>query len=638
MVRDTIATMSTAAGQDAITTTERAAESLGEFLQRHPWPDAWRAFGPTVDHFWTYDVAMPKHAVWPVLTDTSAMNQRLGQPEMKFREENGRLVGSTVRAGMELVWDEVPWQWEHEHSLSNERIYRSGMLRYNRGIFEVHDAGPDRSRVTIYFGGVPRTWLGRLALRYGMLSLRSRFAAVFDELSRAYREQRTPPPPGALPVLGEEPLARLREIESGLVEDGVEPSLATRLTTFVRESDDDAAARIRPRALAVTWGLDAREVIVAFLHATRRGLFVLSWDAVCPHCRGSRAQLLHLGEVPKAAHCDVCDIEFATTDPGVLEITFHVHPSIRPLERRQFCAAEPARKAHIYVQRTIAPKAEITVPTLLDAGRYRLRTRGSKNYVPLDLAADANEQAVSWRIADRSDGTLAKPHPVVRVENPSETEATFVIESRDEDRAALRPADLFAIQDFRDLFSAESIAADVQIDIGRQTILFTDVVGSTRFYEVVGDAAAFAAVRHHFREAYAIVKKHGGVVVKTIGDAVMGAFTDPASAVRASIEMQRYFNGRNPETELRIRITIHSGRCIAVNLNSAIDYFGSTVNLAAKIQAIAGAGEIAFTQPVYDDTAARAAIERESLAVATVPFEMKWTDEKAIPVYRIHVE
>jgi class 3 adenylate cyclase len=617
---------------------ERAATSLTEFLERHPWPAEWLRFGSPVDHFWTYDVPMPKHALWPHLTDTSTMNQRLGQPEMTFREENGRLVGSTVRAGMVMTWDEVPWQWEYEHALTNERIYRGGMLRYNRAIFEVHDEGDDACRVSIYFGGVGRSWLGWLALRYGMASMRDAFGKFFADLASAYRAQRplvTRPPSTPL---SDEVLARIDEIRRGLKDDGIGRGLADRLVAFVRDGDDDALSRIRPRELAAEWKIFDRDVVSAFLHATRRGLFVLTWDTVCPHCRGNRAQLQHLGEVPKAARCDVCEIDFDTTDAASLEVTFHVHPSIRAVEKRQYCAAEPARKPHIFVQRLVPPGETVSLATQLPVGRYRMRTRSGRTYVLLDVRATAEAEEITWRATDGGGERTTGQRPTIRVENPTDAPAMFVIESRDEDRRALRPSDLFALQDFRDLFSAEAIAADVQLDIGKQTILFTDVVGSTRYYEVVGDAAAFAVVRKHFLEAYAIVKRHGGVIVKTIGDAVMGAFTDPASALRASIEIQRFFNGKSEVSPLRLRVTIHAGRCIAVNLNSNIDYFGSTVNLAAKLQAIAGAGEIAFTPDVSEDPGVRELLEAERLPVEEVPFEMKWADERSIVAQRIRVE
>jgi class 3 adenylate cyclase len=111
------------------------------------------------------------------------------------------------------------------------------------------------------------------------------------------------------------------------------------------------------------------------------------------------------------------------------------------------------------------------------------------------------------------------------------------------------------------------------------------------------------------------VKAHDGAVVKTIGDAVMAAFVRPLDALKAAVEMQKYFNGHNPATRLRLRITLNTGSCLAVNLNSNIDYFGNTVNLAAKIQAIAGAGQIGFTHSVLEDPEASAYLKGLGLTI-----------------------
>ena len=121
------------------------------------------------------------------------------------------------------------------------------------------------------------------------------------------------------------------------------------------------------------------------------------------------------------------------------------------------------------------------------------------------------------------------PRPPVVLANTATQEQTYIVEENIEDRDMLRPVDLFNYQEFRDLFSREALAADIQLDVGLQTILFTDIVGSSRYYQDRGDQGAFAAVRKHFVEIYRIVGAHNGAVVKTIGDAAMAAYCDVKS-------------------------------------------------------------------------------------------------------------
>jgi class 3 adenylate cyclase len=130
--------------------------------------------------------------------------------------------------------------------------------------------------------------------------------------------------------------------------------------------------------------------------------------------------------------------------------------------------------------------------------------------------------------------------------------------------------------------------------------LFTDLVGSTRMYRERGDARAFSDVKRHFALVFAAVAREHGAVVKTIGDAVMAAFLSPVDAL-ASAEAMTLDLHADASLGLEMRISMATGSCIAVQLNSGIDYFGQTVNLAAKLQACAGARQIAFEATWLED-------------------------------------
>jgi class 3 adenylate cyclase len=94
------------------------------------------------------------------------------------------------------------------------------------------------------------------------------------------------------------------------------------------------------------------------------------------------------------------------------------------------------------------------------------------------------------------------------------------------------------LQAFRDLFSDQVLRPGDEVGIRRVTLLFSDLRGSTALYDAIGDAAAYRLVRDHFAYLAAIVREHEGTVVKTIGDAVMAAFHDPAEGLKAAIAMQ----------------------------------------------------------------------------------------------------
>src|SRR3546814_11411860 len=76
------------------------------------------------------------------------------------------------------------------------------------------------------------------------------------------------------------------------------------------------------------------------------------------------------------------------------------------------------------------------------------------------------------------------------------------------------------------------------VGIAQVTLMFTDLKGSTALYERIGDARAYHLVREHFAFLAELVREQDGAIVKTVGDAVMAAFADPAAAVRAALAVQ----------------------------------------------------------------------------------------------------
>jgi class 3 adenylate cyclase len=133
-------------------------------------------------------------------------------------------------------------------------------------------------------------------------------------------------------------------------------------------------------------------------------------------------------------------------------------------------------------------------------------------------------------------------------------------------------------------------------------LLFTDIRGSTALYQRIGDLNAFQLVQQHFDLLRETTVRHGGAIVKTIGDAVMAAYPDAARAVGAALEMRgaiERFNAAQPERPVSLKIGLHHGAAIAVTLNDELDYFGQTVNIASRVQEMADAEEIWITEEVW---------------------------------------
>ena len=173
-------------------------------------------------------------------------------------------------------------------------------------------------------------------------------------------------------------------------------------------------------------------------------------------------------------------------------------------------------------------------------------------------------------------------------------------------------------------FGKQSLAPQVAVSLGQQAILFSDIVGSSEMYRAMGDTTAFEKVKIHFEKSFELVRQHKGQVVKTLGDSVMAAFPWTADAIRCAIAMQDWFESE--KSELKIRISMNSGNCLAITLTSGIDYFGDTVNLAAKLQSEAGSGEIILAESM-GTLPFNEIIKDRSLAVEKLNIKASWSKE-----------
>jgi hypothetical protein len=491
------------------------AWTIERMLREHPWPAAY-AEAPRLEWLWAIDVALPPAALWPLVSDLSRLNRALGNPELRFEETGGVRVGRGRYGGLAHEWEEVAWDWVAGQWFAFDRLYRRGAMTALHAIHRLVPAG-DGTRLHVYFGITPR-W------RVVSPALRARFAG----LGRAYRRVvprlaaevvRVPPLAAAPPALAPQAAARLDAAATRLRADGVDGAVIDRLVELVRAGDDLEVHRLQARVLARRWGLADDAVLRGFMFATRAGVLELTWDLVCPHCRGVRASEPRLAAVPTRGGCAACAIEFGTSE--AVEISFRIHPSIRAVPARLYCSAEPSTKPHIELQRALAAGATATVEVDLAPGRYRLRGRGDGPTGTIDVrdrehAGDLDGAPLAWRPSAPPADQPAPPHTALALINDTADARTFILERAAPAELALRPGRVLSDPDFRALFSEDFLGDDVRLAVGEQTLLFTDIVGSTAMYAERGDPAAFTSVRRHFTETFALVAKHRGVVVKPI--------------------------------------------------------------------------------------------------------------------------
>jgi class 3 adenylate cyclase len=524
--------------------------------------------------------------------------------------------------GVRLEWEELPFEWLRPWRFGVLRRYSRGPLVEMRVLTVLEPVGGDATRLTYDVVAVPRGLFGLITtpIQIGFIN-RITFGRTFrryaDEARRREALRASAPPPAPLRA------ARARRAYERMNAEGVEASLASALATHLDTADDLTLARIRPYVLAGLWGLDRRDVLVACLRATRAGVLNLTWDVLCPSCLGAKQRAdtlraLRLGSV----HCDTCQVDFTTDFDSSVELAFHPNPGLRQVVGSPFCVAGPQVTPHVEVQQLLAPGASRSVAPVLTTGRHRLRRLGAAGG-PTFLVAEGGARSATVRVHEAgwegAPSTLA-PDASLSFDNACGREVLVCVERLSWADTAVTAAEVTALREFRDLFSTEILADGAFASVGSLAVLFTDLRGSTALYRRVGDALAFAQVRGHFGVLSEAVAGEKGAVVKTIGDAVMAVFPTSVQAVRATLrahdELARHVSGGEA---MVLKAGIHFGPAIAVTFNERLDYFGSTVNLAARFGALSRGDDMVLSEGVRSDPDVARALEDAGLEAE--PFE-----------------
>ena len=562
---------------------------------------------------WTWHLKASPASLWPVLSDTNRFNEAAGLPSYQL-EETPRADGSVLRIGrghigfFNLIWEELPWDWIVGRRFEQIRRFRNGPFRSFGAALEL---APDAAGASVAYTLTvePRGLVGRVLVAAGFFEgARRVFERTAQGAAQFIAGQRAAAFDIESPVLPAGAATRAAAVAARIEESPHGHGLARRLADYVLTAPDIDLQRLRPIALARNWNAEPRPVIELCLQAAHDGLLRLSWDLLCPRCRGAKRSVATLDQLPKGAHCPSCNVGFDADFARNVELTFQPAPQIREVVQGGYCLSGPQSTPHVRVQQTLQPGESRELAVDLAPGDYRVRSIEPGGQVDFTHAGGGLPTMIVDAASTEAPPvcTLGPPAApgTARLTNRSPRLLTLVIESRDWIRDALTAHQAATLQAFRDLFGDQVLRPDEDVAIDSVTLMFTDLKGSTALYERIGDGAAYRLVRDHFAFLAEAVRAHNGALVKTIGDSVMAAFADPADGVRAALTVQArvaHFNDSHGATPITLRLGLHLGPCIAVTLNDRLDYFGGAVNLASRLEAESAGGDVVLSKSLAGD-------------------------------------
>lgn len=448
--------------------------------------------------------------------------------------------------------------------------------------------------------------------------------------------------------------ARLTELEAARQ---WTPGVISQLRAMIETADDYDLFRINPFLFAKEKSLDENECIDLFLHSAKHGLFEMEWDMLCAFCGHIVSSFQELSKLHPDFVCDFCGAENHVALDDYIHVGFTLSPRIREnaylvpdsLTIEDYYLKYQFAKGVIFagdhsleevgallnrVMTYVEPQETKRFELSADPGSLQIKDlrNGATMTYALPEAAESKTTQLSIDLEQgaflsngapttpmKYDARVAPFHLEVGGELPGGTlEIAFT--NRMETKSALwvmhfppgfesdyvhfesflSGKRLITTQTFRDLFRFETVPTTEGIDVKDLTLLFTDLKGSTALYDRSGDLKAYYLVRQHFETLGRVIADHSGAIVKTIGDAVMASFMNPVDAVKAATEVLHEIDAFNDTIveDIELKIGIHRGPAIVVSLNDRLDYFGQTVNIAARIQDLAKPGEVLLSEDV----------------------------------------
>ena len=556
---------------------------------------------------WIWHFDAPAEAIWTLMGDTARFNEAANIPRHSIEsilqpDGSTRFLAHVKFGPLRLDWREQPVNWVHRQWFEHCRHFENGPLLFLCARMTlIPQPGGCRCEYTVEVA--PRNMLGRLMLATGFFP---QIGRTFTPLAKTANDhaggRRDTPFDIKTPKLASGARARAKRFVERIKESPHGHELASRLADFVLTRQEVDVWAIRPLQLARIWDVPERHAIELCLEAAKQGLLRLRWDLLCPRCQVGKGSVFALDELPTGTHCDSCNIDYRRDYSNNIELVFQPGAAIRPIEAGEYCLFGPMSTPHIMLHLTLEPGERRRVPVHLEHGRYRFRTLEPGGEADIEWAGGGFPAIIADGTSVLA-GAPAEPGQVI-LQNDADHALTLIIEERMWTRDALTAKRATALQAFRDLFTEEILRPGDDVEIDNITIMFTDLKGSTALYERIGDPRAYHLVREHFAILGHAVRQNDGVLVKTIGDAIMAAFIDPVDALNCAVHIQTdfaSFNHGRPAEPVVVKIGLHSGRCISVTLNGRLDYYGTAANKAARLESQSEGGDIVLSPEYASD-------------------------------------
>lgn len=167
--------------------------------------------------------------------------------------------------------------------------------------------------------------------------------------------------------------------------------------------------------------------------------------------------------------------------------------------------------------------------------------------------------------------------------------------------------------------SKDFLLPQQDLHLAHNNILFVSIKNFTQLYSNCGDSQTFQMLKKYLASLEKVICRNDGIVVKTMGDVLMAAFSKTEHALEAALEAQvtllLFYKNKTDQEKIEARMGLSSGEMLLATANNQLDYFGKTVNIANQIHSLARKNSVVFSQEIFSLPSSKRIIKKYSRQV-----------------------
>lgn len=587
--------------------------------------------GLPIKYRWQWQLGCRPEELWPLIADEFKLCHALGlnTPGEADAKSKSSASGKQASALERTLSNSLhlacapDFTWVQNHELNAYLKFYSKLIHAIKMTIRVEENNHGcavHHHVSVY----PTSLIGKLStpLLIGK-AMREHLQSSYETIEEYLASEAGPAYAENISQISPAAQLHVDEAAEHLADLGFRESWIRHLIACIAYEPDARAKSIEPYAFANQHSLPVDRAIDLLLSAVKEQLLSFQWRLRCPRCADVRYLREHLKLIPPVGHCSRCDIHFSTHLHKNVELAFKPHRHVRRIEAKKADSVDPLTRTQEYMRVVIEPAGQKSIELDLPPGKYRIRSSntGPSQWYHLDVTSTKQAQVHVLVFDERLEVNSAIHYGKhkLKVQNSSAVKQLVIFESINARSRMLLANRVLTNQHFHALFPGETVSEESPAPIGPLALLVADVAGSTLLYECMGDEASYRLIREFYQFVEKNIRACEGAIIKGVGDYIMAAFVNPVRAVKAGLRIRENLDTFNAtlgtSDQLRVRLALHYGPCMAINMSQTIDFFGHSVNTASALQHLSDEEDLILSEEAWAIPELRHFLEGNQLKV-----------------------